>query len=329
MKCAIVDVGSNTIRLSVYRVMKEDFQLLFTCKETAGLASYIVNHDMSQEGIMVTCRALNRFRSILEQFKMDEIHVFATASLRNIYNTEEVRAAIYQKNGYQIDVLSGQEEALYGFYGAMHQLGSNLDKGILFDIGGGSTEITIFGSEGPIVAESMSIGSLNLYNHYVDKIFPKSQEMTQIQQRVQKELDKLLENKFKEMKVKNKEIYGVGGTARAALKLINSYYGLDKENREIPCDYLGDMLKDAQKKKKDLQMLILKICPERVHTIIPGMTLMKIIVKTTKSKKIVVSKYGVREGYLFRQILNRDAVSNLSENETIRQNQEENQASEK
>ena len=90
MKCAVVDVGSNTIRLSVYQTEGKNFRQLFTSKETTGLASYISHHRMEKDGVLCAAAALNKFRSILEQFEIDRTEVFATASLRNIDNSNEV-----------------------------------------------------------------------------------------------------------------------------------------------------------------------------------------------------------------------------------------------
>ena len=90
MKFAIVDLGSNTIRLSVYNTLPEGgFDLLFSEKEMAGLVSYVHGGVLSPEGIQRACGAIRDFQALLRQFDLDAPHVFATASLRNIRNTEE------------------------------------------------------------------------------------------------------------------------------------------------------------------------------------------------------------------------------------------------
>ena len=98
MNYAIVDLGSNTVRLSVYSLEPDkSCRLLFSEKETAGLNNYIVDRVLSKPGIQRACDALNHFRGLLEQFGVEQMRVFATASLRNIQNTqqavEEIAAA--------------------------------------------------------------------------------------------------------------------------------------------------------------------------------------------------------------------------------------------
>lgn len=140
MKIALTDLGSNTVRMSVYDVDEEKkFQMLFSEKQMAGLASYIDKGLLSAEGIDKACQVLRAFSGLLRQFDMTEMKVFATASLRNIDNTAEAVAAIRDRTGLEVDVISGETEARLDYYGAM--LDSGIRDGSMFDIGGGSTEI--------------------------------------------------------------------------------------------------------------------------------------------------------------------------------------------
>ena len=111
MKCGIVDVGSNTMRLSIYHWEGRRFKLLMNKKEMAGLAGYIKEGVLSDSGILVACRVLSGFKALLNNFDIGELHVFGTASLRNIANTEEALDTIRAVTGLQVDVLTGAEEA--------------------------------------------------------------------------------------------------------------------------------------------------------------------------------------------------------------------------
>ena len=91
MKCAIVDLGSNTIRLSLYNTLENGgFETLFSKKYMAGLAGYVSHGIMSNDGINQACAVLLDFKILLQQLGVKDMHVFATASLRNIENTEKV-----------------------------------------------------------------------------------------------------------------------------------------------------------------------------------------------------------------------------------------------
>ncbi|HIZ06448.1 MAG TPA: phosphatase [Candidatus Eubacterium avistercoris] len=301
MKYAVIDVGSNTVRLSVYRVENKKFEQLFTVKETVGLAGYIKEKKMSEEGMEQAARTLNRFKRILNQFDIDRVWVFATASLRNIKNSEETVKYILENTGYHIEILSGRDEAMYDFFGVRSQY--DITEGLIFDIGGGSTEIITCENREPCVFESVGIGALNLYYDCVSKIIPGKKEIECIQRKIRKELKTLFGCEICLKKFKTEEIIGVGGSIRALLKIVNLYYKKEARNRTITVKELNEILELALEKNKKLQRMILKACPERVHTLIPGMLIAKNIAEKTKCRSIFVSRCGVREGYLYKKML--------------------------
>ena len=143
MKQAVIDIGSNSMRLSVYETTPAGgFSILFKDKFMAGLAGYVEEGALSQEGIDRAILGLRGFRSTLEALGIHNVAVFATASLRNIRNTRPAVEAIQRATGFPIEVISGQEEARFGYLGAMEELA--LPDGLFVDIGGASTEVVRF-----------------------------------------------------------------------------------------------------------------------------------------------------------------------------------------
>ena len=169
MNYAIVDLGSNTVRLSVYSLEPDkSCRLLFSDKETAGLNNYLVDRVLSKPGIQRACDALNHFRGLLEQFGVEQMRVFATASLRNIQNTQQAVEEIAAATGIQVEVISGALEAELGYYGVIRD--RNLENGVVFDIGGGSAEIARIQGGRVASAQSIPIGCLELF-HNIDNLF--------------------------------------------------------------------------------------------------------------------------------------------------------------
>ena len=142
MQCAVIDIGSNSIRLSVYDAEKTNFKILFKEKIMAGLASYVEDGVLSPEGLECACPSLIELTERLCLLNIQNISVFATASLRNINNTQDVLQKIHSTTGFCLEVISGKQEAFYGYTGAMLDL--SLPGGIFLDIGGASTEIAFF-----------------------------------------------------------------------------------------------------------------------------------------------------------------------------------------
>lgn len=295
-KYAVIDIGSNTVRMVIYTAVDTAFHGLFSKKYTLGLAGYIQDGVMSQEGIHKLCGVLLECRTMLEQFDVERYFAFATASLRNIQNTREAVDQVFLVTGFSIDVISGQAEAYLDYYGVM--VDAPLENGLLFDIGGGSTELVTIAHDGPGVIESLPIGSLTLAKEYVDKVFPKQSECEKIQARIRKELKK---RKLHRLPA-HTALCGVGGTARALLMLAQEQQELPDTQRLLTVSQLKKLEKALWKKDGKARELLLKTCPDRLHTIYPGMLILDELVQLSQCETIYISKYGVREGYLRREL---------------------------
>lgn len=297
----VIDIGSNTIRLSLYKKTNLSIKLMFNKKIMAGLAGHIdKNGNLSEKGINKAIDVLRSYKQILEEIDVKEVFVFATASLRNINNTKESVKTISEQTGFDIDLVSGKQEAIYDFIGATHFL--KLDKGILVDIGGGSTELVFYRNGLIQKAISIPIGSLSLYTKYVKNILPTKKEICRIKKKINKELKNvdMLEGPYY-------ILCGVGGTIRGTCKLFNEINNIASDNRSIDIKKLNDMLNHFSDEKKYAAQKIIKNIPDRVHTIIPGMTILELVSEKCNSEEIIVSDYGIRDGYLYTKLFLEDS----------------------
>jgi len=297
MICGVIDMGANSIRLSIYRVEGSEAKLLLNKKETAGLASYVRNGKLSLKGLEKACLVLNDFKEVLSNLNITDIHVFATASLRNIDNTEEALIYIRQKTDIRIDVLSGEEEAVLGFAGAGRV--SGISKGIIIDIGGGSTELVEFNDNVVTAATSMPVGSLNLCNRHVKKLFPSDSELKNIRCDILEQLASL--NEYSNFCVDT--IIGIGGTVRAAAKLNNEFFDYHSENNLISIENLQQLINHYRDRDNKVMKAILRVAPERIHTLIPGLNILYSIAEYFDAKTIMANKYSIREGYVSSTIM--------------------------
>ncbi|OON97647.1 MAG: hypothetical protein ATN31_07810 [Candidatus Epulonipiscioides saccharophilum] len=294
MEYAIIDLGSNTIRLCIYRKEGNDFIRLLNTKETAGLAGYRKNGALTQSGVNVACSVLNMFKNTLSIINIKKLFVFSTASLRNVTNSTEVLAEIERRTGFSIDLLSGEMEAELGFLGASKS--NNLKNGLLIDIGGGSTELLEYEDGHKIDCVSLPIGSLSMYSSYVSEIIPNKKESKAMCEEVKNLLQDVdfIQNK------RIDTILGIGGSIRTIKKMCARKYGLKEKSFET--SEIFNLLEFVQEYKKASTTLILKVAPERLHTTIPGLIIAKEIIKYVRAKKMIVSNFGLREGYLYHQL---------------------------
>lgn len=307
MKQAIIDIGSNSIRLTLYEIENSSFKILFREKIMAGLAGYVENGALSAEGMECACAGLLTFRSILQTLNIEHISVFATASLRNISNTQQALGIIRAATGYSVEVLSGESEALLGYAGAMQEL--HLRSGAFLDIGGASTEIVTFDEGKPVDLASFPIGSLSLYRRCVKRILPGQGSLKRLQQ----EIDKTIQPGHAAL-AERPLLVGVGGTARAAFKLAQHYYKISNDCHTITAEQLNGLCSFLCSGKKEASDLILRLEAERIHTLVPGVLILQHIFQLFGAQQLIISKYGVREGYLCKKILQNNIVIPKTEN---------------
>jgi exopolyphosphatase/guanosine-5'-triphosphate,3'-diphosphate pyrophosphatase len=290
MICGIVDLGSNTIRLSIYQCEPEGTRLLMNRKTMAGLAGYVEDGAMSSQGIQVACQTLKDYHTLMENFGFHDLHVFATASLRNISNTEEAVQRIQKETGLMVDVISGSEEARLSFTGAV---GAGPENGLLIDLGGGSTELVQYQGHQILSSCSLSLGSLSLFSRYVSALHPTPKERKAIRAQVTKQLEEHVPQP-----PAIPHACGVGGTARAACKVANLFFGKFQDNRILSADDLHTLCKQWKHIGQQDLHLLLKCVPDRIHTLIPGMLALDTIARAFALEDITISPWGVREGYL-------------------------------
>ncbi len=132
MVYGIIDLGSNTIRLSIFKYEDGKIRLLQNKKAIAGLAACVEGGGLTEIGISKACFVLNRYKDILKAQNIENYSVFATASLRNINNREIVLNEIKERTGIVPEVLFGDEEARLDFIGVKNSC--ELSRGVLIDI---------------------------------------------------------------------------------------------------------------------------------------------------------------------------------------------------
>lgn len=298
MKCAVIDIGSNSLRLTAYDVNGLNFKTLFREKNMAGLAGYVDHGELSMEGILCAESALLGFRETLAALGIGNVSVFATASLRNISNSAEAVDALKKSTGFEIEVISGEEEAHMSYSGAMLDL-HLIQEGAFVDIGGASTEIIAFSDYRPTGFVSYRIGSLNLYKRCVRRLLPGKKAAARITCAIDAELEKDSSFHF----AHRSPLICVGGTARTVLKIAQVLFHLPEGCRTVSARQVNEILDFMLTNKKKAARLILRVAPDRIHTIIPGTLLLCRILHLFQSSEIIVSNYGVREGYLCKKII--------------------------
>ena len=301
MLYGVIDIGSNTIRLTIYDVDadKRTFSTFFKLKNMAGLVSYIDKKTglMSAAGERCLIEVCQEYLACTSRFKeLDGPYAFATAGVRNAKNAREVIARVEKACDMRIDLISGREEAELGYVGAMYK--SRLTTGVQIDVGGGSVEVSTFERGRILQAASFPHGSLSLFGTCVHDLLPTPAEADRIRALIADDLSGVKEFRDFSCDVAS----GVGGSVRGARRLRNAWIPEHAGNATVTADEiettLGRVAYDPHQAGRD----ILRVVPERAHTCIPGLVAVQAVMQSFGATTLEVNDFGVREGYLLTHV---------------------------
>lgn len=291
MRYAVIDTGSNTIRLGIYEYENDQQKMLYNRAIFANLAGFIKDGTLSSQGIEAATDAILEHLKVAQEYGCTP-NVFATAAIRNAHNTEEICEKIKKKTGLFVDVLSGEEEAIYSFYGAAPDFACS--SGVVADVGGGSSEVIVFSEKTPVACQSVPFGSLKSYHAFVNGTLPTMAEVYAIRQAI---TDQLKQNEaFCHTKSENLCI--VGGGVRASTKLAKAFLGKNALSMEVLDAILSIITETPQK----AQAVIEEVAPERALTIAPALAIYTAVGEWFGSSTVFVSDNGIKEGYILKKL---------------------------
>ncbi len=298
MKQALIDIGSNTVRLVIYNIVGSKYERKFDSKKYLGLLNYINNNKLSEEGFGKLKATLKNMVEQINLIGCDSTFCFATAAMRKVEDIDDVIEKLYYQTSIKINLISGEQEAFYDYLSISASV--NEPSYIGCDIGGGSGQIIKVDEEKYIGGISIPIGSLEVYKRLVNDFLP-----TQIEcQNISRYVNEYLKN-INFIECKYKTLYVIGGTARAVAKLhremMSSTTKINGYNLTV--NELEDMERRIVVAKGKMALTISKVAPERLLTILPGMIVIKEIAKWIGADKVQIIKKGIREGVLIDEVL--------------------------
>ncbi|MDO5043339.1 MAG: exopolyphosphatase [Slackia sp.] len=304
MNYGVIDVGSNTVRLCVYDVSSDGkkFKTILNRKSMAGLAAYVQDGMISDEGVQVAAESVRKCLKRASYLKPARVDVFATAVLRNIANSAEAIAAIEDAADCTIALLSEEDEAHLGFVGASSK--DDLANGVLVDIGGGSSEVTLIADAKDVMRASLPLGSLSSYRRHVCDIMPTEKEFRAIQAEVRALLEADVHG-MAEHRVRR--LFGVGGSVRA-LAEVNAHLAGAQSDKDMSHDDVHRLVDDMFAHRRAFLDAVLHIAPERIHTIACGLAILTELFDDFDADTLHVCSNGVREGYLLERILKSEGL---------------------
>jgi exopolyphosphatase/guanosine-5'-triphosphate,3'-diphosphate pyrophosphatase len=176
---AVIDVGTNSVKLLVADVAGREIEpLCEQSKQTRLGHGFYETRRLKPEAIAATAKAVADFAATARQAQAVSIRVIATSAAREALNREELTAAIEQASALKVEVISGEQEAEWGFLGVTTDPQLARAPLLLMDVGGGSTQF-VFGADGQVLfRHSFPLGTVRLMETIPCSDPPKPAELT-------------------------------------------------------------------------------------------------------------------------------------------------------
>jgi exopolyphosphatase / guanosine-5'-triphosphate,3'-diphosphate pyrophosphatase len=286
-QAAVIDVGSNSVRLVIYRVDGRALWTIYNEKVVAGLGRDLpATGRLNPEGVEAAIGALRRFRSLLEGWRADEVTTAATAAVREAADGRAFLKRVQAETGLEVRILSGEEEARYAALGVL--CGQPDAEGVVGDLGGSSLELVRLNGIANIEGATLPLGPFALGA-------PKPLNIDRTRRIVDDHLTPFA-NRYS-----SPEFHAVGGAWRnlALLHMQLADYPLHVAHQyEIGRAEALDLVRFVQRQSRSSLEGIEGLSKKRFDTLPYAALVLERLVERLGVEKMVVSAYGVREGML-------------------------------
>ena len=295
---AVIDVGSNSIRLVIYRGPRRVPLPVFDEKVTCGLGRGMDSSGaMSEESMDLALRSVRRFVSIARSMRVSRVKAVATAAVRSASNGPEFRETVERECGIALDVLSGEREAVLSAMGTLCAVPDA--DGVMGDVGGGSLELVEIRGGRVGRHATLPLGTIPLLEsgHSPEKVRKKL-------------ILPLLDGLPWLSDAKKKTFYAVGGSWRALarehmefedypLRIVHGY-SLSRPRA------LGLARRVCEMAKGGSIRALWRLGRSRVETAPYAARLLECLMEKTGANELVFSTYGLREGCMYDGLSSRE-----------------------
>jgi len=295
-KYAAVDIGSNAIRLLIATVIeKEGFPTQFKKTSLVRLpirlgADVFLKGNISSGNYKRLLDAMQAYSLIIKTHKVVAFRACATSAMREAKNGKEIVSKLKAATGIDIQIIDGNDEAAIIASTDLKQLISDNKVFLYVDVGGGSTEFTVFANGKNIASHSFKLGTVRIINGMVeDAIWEQAQQWVNQHTKAYSKIN----------------VIGSGGN-------INSIYRFSEKKVGQPLSYLfmSNFYEKVKQYDYNQRVFELKMNPDRADVIIPATRIYLSAMKWAKAKNMYVPKIGLADG-IVKQLYNERNTSAL------------------
>ena len=296
-RIAIIDIGSNSARLVISHIYKNgSYNMVYNQKEALRLSQKVdAKNLLTEEAFSSTVETLKSFAYMCNIYRADKIIAVATAAIRNAANGSELVEKVAAETGIQLHIISGNTEAYISYLGVINTL--DVKDGIIFDLGGGSTELILFKNRQIMDSVSLPFGAVNTTG-----MFNTRNEMPP---NVYSDVSFFIMSRLAQypwLKQQGLPLIGVGGTARTVAKIIQrsrKYPTTKIHNYAFSLQTFRSYFNKLRATNLEQRKKISGLSSERSDIILAGSSIINCLLDATGCKKLITSGCGLREGLFF------------------------------
>lgn len=283
-KYAAIDIGSNAMRLLVSNIIEEQGKTTQFSKSSLvrvpirlGQDAFTVG-EISEENIERMIDAMKAFKLLMKVHKVEKYMACATSAMREAYNGKEVADMIREHSEINIEIIDGRREAAIIASTDLHYLLKTEQTYLYVDVGGGSTEFSLFSNGKMVTSKSFKVGTVRLLNDMVNDI-------------VWHEIEKWI--KANTIHYDQVILIGSGGN-------INKVFKMSGKLQEKPLSYMYLQTQYAllNSLSYDQRVSDLGLNPDRADVIIPALRVYLNAMKWSGARNIYVPKIGLSDGII-------------------------------
>lgn len=300
----VIDIGTNSVRLLIATEENKVLNCRKKYIEMTRLGKGVEQSKMLQEDRMLeTIRAIGGYVSLAREMNPDIVlYLFATSAVRDAYNGIDFVKRVLDETGLSVEIVSGDAEAGLGFLGVQQIMQPGYQY-LIFDIGGGSTELMIGDIEGLKDAFSIDIGAVRLSGKYIDQDPPNEAMLHKISAYTKEQLLPVVRI-FNHYHITH--VIGIGGTASSFTTMVHEmpkYDPLMIEQKSTTVAQVNQMNKMMTTMTLAERQRVVGLAPKRADIIIAGGIILENILTAFQQTKYTSTDFDNLEGYLITKIL--------------------------
>jgi exopolyphosphatase/guanosine-5'-triphosphate,3'-diphosphate pyrophosphatase len=310
MRLAAIDIGTNSVHMIVVRVRPDlSFEVIDREKEMVRLgAGGLDGRALTPAAMAAGLQALSKFRRLADAHGVDEIIATATSATREAENGGDFLTAIADQTGIRARVIAGAEEARLIHIAAMYGIDLEGGLGVVIDIGGGSTEVTLGGATDVQLARSFKLGVIRLTERFVKSDPLSSRDERRLVKHIERETGDYLEQ------IRRRGFARVIGTSGTILSL-GSVAAADEgtaatgelRNVRVSAKAIRRLRKRLTSMDQRERLDIAGLDPRRADISVAGSVLLDALLRTLETDEIVLCDLALREGLILDYVTRNQA----------------------